>query len=145
MAKLSDSAHVNRLIKLLMMLPPPGNEEYPYFWDKVAEEHRVSRGYVTQKISAHIKLILDRKEGGANRGKQLAHYALFFFGHASEELTKAITYRISVGAPNSSAGEVWVQELRATAFAVIEESFPDDRLHDGAVAAWVRRFYDSED
>lgn len=89
MTKPPESAHVNRLIKLLMMLPAPGAEEYPYFWDMVAQEHRVSRGYVAQKISAHLKLLLDGNEGGADHGKQLAHYALFFFGKASEELTTA--------------------------------------------------------
>ncbi|MBE2998705.1 hypothetical protein IDM40_08320 [Nocardiopsis sp. HNM0947] len=134
---LTDSKHTNYLIKLLMMLPAPDSEEaFPMFWDSVAKEHGVSRSYVTGKISVHLKLLLGTEATILHR-RQLASYALFFFGEASTALVRDITSEIDVGAPNTSAGQVWVQELRANAFAVIEESFSDDRVLE-AVSSWVR-------
>lgn len=137
MADLTDSTHANRLIKLLMMLPAPDAEDtFPAFWDSVAKEHGVSTSYVTEKIAVHLKLLLGPENPTLHRRK-LAEYALFFFGEASPELVRGITSEIDTGAPNSSAGQVWVHELRATAFAVLEEAFPADRVHEAA-ASWVR-------
>lgn len=42
-----------------------------------------------------------------------------------------------MGAPDDTAGQVWVQELRNAAFAVMEEVFPQERVHE-ALTSWVR-------
>lgn len=137
MTVLTDSQHANRLIKLLMMLPAPHAEDtFPVFWDSVAKEHNVSTDYVTGKIAVHLKLLLGPENPILHRRK-LAEYALFFFGEASTELKRSITSEIDAGAPNSSAGQMWVHELRTTAFAVLEETFPVDRVHESA-ASWIR-------
>ena len=69
--------------------------------------------------------------------RKLASYALFFFGQSSDELVRSITNEVDVGAPNDAAGQMWVQELRTVAFAVLEEALPEDRVHK-AVASWIQ-------
>lgn len=58
MVGITESKHTNRLIKLIMMLPAPDAEDtHAPFWDHVAEEHSVSRDYVTGKIAVHLRLL----------------------------------------------------------------------------------------
>jgi len=139
MAGITDSAHTNRLIKLLMMLPSPRTEDtYGPFWDRVAADigPSTSTGYVTGKIAVHLKLLLGEENPTLHR-ERLASYSLDFFGQASDKLVRSIATEVNTGAPDDTAGRLWVQELRATAFAVLEESFPEERVHE-AVASWVR-------
>lgn len=137
MTTITDSAPTNRLIKLLMMLPPPHAEDvFTPFWDQVAEDLGVRRDYVTGKISLHLRLLLDTQDPVRHR-ERLATYALDFFGQASDQLVTSIATEVNRGAPDDTAGRVWVQELRSAAFAVMEDCFPQERVHE-AVASWVR-------
>ncbi|WP_117198523.1 MULTISPECIES: hypothetical protein [unclassified Nocardiopsis] len=137
MAELTDSAHTNRLIRLLMMLPSPYTEDtYGPFWERVAEDLGTGTSYVTGKIAIHLKLLLGTENPNLHRRK-LASYSLAFFGKASDKLVRSIATEVNMGAPDDTAGRLWVQELRTTAFAVMEETFPEERVHE-AVASWVR-------
>ncbi|MFE7461752.1 hypothetical protein ACWFMI_23100 [Nocardiopsis terrae] len=137
MADLTDSESTNRLIKLLMMLPAPYAEDtFAPFWDRVAQDVQVQTTYVTEKISVHLRLLL-REEDSVRHRERLASYALSFFGKASDQLIMSIACKVSTGASDETAGRLWVQELRNAAFAVMEESFPEERVHQ-AVASWSR-------
>lgn len=139
MVDITDSASTNRLIKLLMMLPSPYNEDtFAPFWDRVAQDlgNDTTTDYVTGKISTHLRFLLGNNNPVLHR-ERLASYALFFFGQASDQLVRIIASEVNMGAPNDTAGCLWVQELRNAAFAVMEETFPQERVHE-AVASWVR-------
>ncbi|MFD3688730.1 hypothetical protein ACFWTE_28375 [Nocardiopsis sp. NPDC058631] len=137
MADITDSAHTNHLIKLLMMLPSPHMEDtYGPFWDRVAADVKTSPRYVTGKIAMHLKLLLG-EENPLRHRRELASYALYFFGQAGDELLMSIATEVDMGAPQDTAGRLWVQELRTTAFAVLEETFPEERVHE-ALTSWVR-------
>lgn len=138
MADITDSAATNRLIKLLMMLPAPHTEDtFTPFWDEVAQDigSDISTDYVTGKISLHLTLLLGTQDPVRHR-ERLASYALDFFGQASDQLVMSIATEVNMGAPDDTAGQVWVQELRNAAFAVMEEVFPQERVHE-AVSSWV--------
>lgn len=139
MADITDSTHTNRLIRLLMMLPSPHTEDtFPHFWNKVATDISPDTGvdYVTGKIATHLRMSLSSDNPGLHH-ERLASYALYFFGQASDALVKNIAVEVNTGAPNDTAGQLWVQELRTTAFAVMEESVSEERVHD-SLASWVR-------
>ncbi|MEU0237658.1 hypothetical protein ABZ234_08200 [Nocardiopsis sp. NPDC006198] len=137
MAESTESAHVNRLITLLMMLPSPcSRDTFAPFWDRVAEDLNTNTNYVTGKIALHLKLLQGAENPTLGRS-QLASYALSFFGQPSEKLVRSIATEVDAGTPDDIAGQVWVQELRTTAFAVMEETFPEDHLHR-ALDSWVR-------
>lgn len=137
MAGLTESTNVNRLITLLMMLPAPDREDHSIFWEKVAEEHSVSTSYITGKIASYLELVLIKGDRPASHRVGFATYALYFFGESSKDLVNYITSSIDGGAPNDSAGQVWVDQLRTTAFAVIEENVPEERVRTAA-AEWIR-------
>lgn len=139
MAALTDSIHVDRLIRLLMMLPAPGAPRYQHFWGKVAEEHHVSSGYIRGNIAGPLHQILLTPETNQQiPRKNLAKYTLFFFGEPSEDLTAAITGEIDPGSPTEAAGQLWVLQVRAAAFEVlVESSAADDHVHQ-ACAKWMR-------
>lgn len=142
MADITDSAHTNRLIRLLMMLPSPHTEDtFPPFWNKVAADLGPDTGvdYVTGKIATHLRMSL-ASDNPRLHHERLAAYALYFFGQASDALVKSIAVEVNAGAPDDTAGRLWVQELRTTAFAVMEESYPERRVHD-SLASWVRFYY----
>lgn len=139
MASITDSEPTDRLIKLLMMLPSPYTEDtFAPFWDRVAQDlgSNTSTDYVTGKISVHLRFLLGNDSPTVHR-ERLASYALFFFGQASDQLLRTIASEVNMGAPNDTAGRLWVQELRNTAFAVMEETFPQERVHE-AIASWVQ-------
>lgn len=137
MAAITASVPTNRLIKLLMMLPAPHTEDiFTPFWDQVAEDLGVRTDYVTGKVSLHLSLLLGTQDPVRHR-ERLATYALDFFGKASDQLVMSIATEVNRGAPDDTAGRVWVQELRTAAFAVMEDCFPQERVHE-AVTSWVR-------
>lgn len=139
MTTITDSAPTNRLIKLLMMLPPPHAEDsFAPFWDRVAQDvgSKTSPDYVTGKIALHLRFLLGEYDPEHHR-ERLAAYALYFFGQASDQLVMSIATKVNAGAPDDTAGRLWVQELRNAAFAVMEEAVPEERVHE-AVTSWVR-------
>ncbi|WP_143832983.1 MULTISPECIES: hypothetical protein [Nocardiopsis] len=91
---------------------------------------------VTEKIAMHLKLLLGMEDSILHRRKP-ASYALFFFVQASDGMVRSVTTEVNVGAPNNAAGQMWIQELRATAFAVLEEAFSEDRVQK-ATTSWAR-------
>lgn len=137
MVDITESAPTNRLIKLLMMLPSPHTEDtFGPFWGQVAQDIGTDADYVTDKISMHLRLLLGEENPLLHR-ERLASYSLQFFGQASDRLVRSIATEVNAGAPDDTAGRLWVQELRSAAFAVMEESFPQERVHE-AVTSWVR-------
>lgn len=139
---LTDSAHVDRLVRLLMMLPAPDREEHQNFWGKVAEERSYTTDYVTLTIATRLASAVLYQEQASSGPVGLATYALHFFGQPSEELTTYIAASIDRGALSDSnaVGQVWIQCLRETAFAVIEESIPEDRVRKDSTK-WIRAYH----
>lgn len=131
------SVHVNRLVTLLAMLPAPHKENHSDFWELVAEEQNISTDYITGNIASGLENILIRKDPDPACTVGLATDLLFYFGEPSKKLISRIAGCVAPGDPNHSPGRAWAQELRATAFAVIEEAVPADHVKE-AVVAWVR-------
>ncbi|WP_174546315.1 hypothetical protein [Nocardiopsis dassonvillei] len=132
------SAHVDRLITLLMMLPAPHQEGHSVFWEAVAEEQNITTGYITGNIASGLEQILINRDPSPNCRVQLATDVLYYLGEPSEKLISQISSSVDRGgAPNHAAGRAWVHELRTTAFAVIEEAVSPDQVRK-AVVAWVR-------
>lgn len=138
MAQQTDSAQVDRLIQLLMMLPDPEHAHYHLFWEQVAKENNVGFEYVTDNIAAplHQILLYPDKDQRASR-KFLAGYTLFFFGEPSAALLAVITEEIGAPDANSVPGQMWAQQVRATAFEVLLESQSEQKVRR-ACANWMR-------
>jgi len=138
MANLTDSACVNRLIRLLMMLPAPESSTYASFWDKVAQEHRVNRSYLSGNIAGPLhQILLTPEENQVIPRRNLAKYTLFFFGDPSNDLVEDITSEVDPGAPNKSAGQTWVEQVRLAAFDVLEETQTDAWIQE-STESWLR-------
>jgi len=134
----SDAPYIDRLIRLLMLLPDPESPQYRPFWEQVAEEHNASLSYIRGNIAGPLRqILLSPEKPQFIPRNNLAKYTLFFFGEPSEDLVSAITSQIDPGAPNEAAGQLWVQQVRATAFEVLLEN-PSEVQVDRACTNWIR-------
>ncbi|CAL9623803.1 hypothetical protein SUDANB121_05909 (plasmid) [Nocardiopsis dassonvillei] len=131
-------AHIDRLIRLLMMLPDPESPLYRKFWSQVAEEHHDDLHYIRKNIGGPLYQILLRPaQAQAIPRANLARYALYFFADPSDELVAAIASQIHPGFPGTVAGQMWVQQVRATAFEVLLENLSEEQV-DQACTNWIR-------
>ncbi|SHI60595.1 hypothetical protein SAMN05421803_101712 [Nocardiopsis flavescens] len=131
-------AHIDRLIRLLMMLPTPQSPPYRMFWDQVAQEHHVDLHYVQRNIAGPLhQILLGPGRTQAVPRANLARYGLYFFADPSDDLVAAIASHVHPGFPGTVAGRLWVQQLRTAAFEVLVEN-PSEEQVDQACTDWIR-------